>query len=194
MRKIISSCLLVVLFAAANMAHAESAKDTPKSAKDIPVADFFKNPAYGGMQLSPNGKYMATLVDVLDRRNLMVMETNNLSKVEMLTGFKKQNVGGFFWTDNERIVFTMDSSNGREAVSLYTVKRGEKRPKIVKLLGADFGDRGVITAQVVHELPNESNHLIVSYNRRYIKAPDLYKLSLDSKWNPRKNRKKTGKK
>lgn len=157
-------------------------------APKIPVEDFFKNPSYSQLQLSPDGKYLAALIDVLDRRNLMVMETNDLSKYEILTGFKKQNVGGFFWANNDRIVFTMDSSNGREALSLYTVERGKKKPKIVQLLGAEGSTRGTISANVVHTLPDDPNHIIVAYNRRYIKAPDLYKLALDSKWNSKKKR------
>lgn len=159
-----------------------------KSDKQIPLEDFFKNPAYSQLQLSPNGKYLAALIDVLDRRNLMVMETNDLSKYEVLTGFKKQNVASFFWANDDRIVFTMDSSNGREALSLYTVERGKKKPKIVRLLGAEGTTRGVVSASVVHTLPEDPNHIIVSYNRRYIKAPDLYKIALDSKWNGRKKR------
>lgn len=162
--------------------------ETSASTAKIPVEDFFKNPGYSQLQLSPDGKYLATLIDVLDRRNLMVMETNDLSKYEVLTGFKKQNVGSFFWANNERIVFTMDSSNGMEALSLYTVERGKKKPKIVQLLGAEPTTRGVVTANVVHTLPEDPNHIIVSYNRRYIKAPDLYKVALDSKWNSKKKR------
>lgn len=96
---------------------------------------------------------MAALIDVLDRRNLIVMETNNLAKYEVLTGFKKQNVGSFFWANNERIVFTMDSSNGMEALSLYTVEHGKKKTRIVKILGAEPTTRGVVTASIVHTLP-----------------------------------------
>ncbi len=158
------------------------------TSKQIPVKDFFKNPGYSQLQLSPNGKYLAALIDVLDRRNLIVMETNNLAKYEVLTGFKKQNVGSFFWANDERIVFTMDSSNGMEALSLYTVEHGKKKPKIVQLLGAEPTTRGVVTASIVSTLPEEPNHIIVSYNRRYIKAPDLYKVALDSKWNGKKKR------
>jgi len=159
-----------------------------KPATKVPLEDFFKNPAYSQLQLSPNGKYLAALIDVLDRRNLMVMETNNLGKYEVLTGFKKQNVGSFFWANNDRIVFTMDSSNGKEALSLFTVERGKKKPKIVQLLGAEGTTRGVVSANVAHRLPDDPNHIIVSYNRRYIEAPDLYKIALDSKWNVKRKR------
>lgn len=156
--------------------------------KQIPVKDFFKNPGYSQLQLSPDGKYLAALIDVLDRRNLMVMETADLSKFEVLTGFKKQDIASFFWANNKRLVFTMDTSNGMEALSIFTVERGEKKPKIVKLLGAEPTTRGVVTASIVSTLPDDPEHIIVSYNRRYIKAPDLYKVAVDSKWNGRKKR------
>jgi len=181
MKTIIKSFITLFLLLSVSVTYA-------KSGKEIPLEDFFKNPAYSQLKISPNGKYLAALIDVLDRRNLMVMETNNLSKYEILTGFKKQNVGSFFWANDDRIVFTMDSSNGREALSLYTVERGKKKPEIVQLLGAEGTRRGVVSASVAHTLPDDPNHIIVSYNRRFIKAPDLYKIALDSKWNSRKKR------
>lgn len=180
MRKHIFSIVLCLSFLLSSAVNA--------STKKIPLEDFFKNPTYSQLKLSPDGKYLAGLTDLLDRRNLIVMETGNPANYEVLTGFKKQNVGGFFWANNERIVFTMDSSNGREALGLYTVERGKKKIKLVELLGAEFTSRGAISARVVHQLPEDPNHIIVSYNRRYIKAPDLYKVALDSKWNSKQKR------
>ncbi|WP_196141196.1 S9 family peptidase [Aliikangiella sp. G2MR2-5] len=154
-------------------------------AADIPVKEFFKNPDYTALQLSPNGKYLALLSPVNGRRNIVVMETNDLSKARAITGLSSQDVGGFFWANNDDIVFTMDS-DGNEAFSIFTVDTTEKQPNIVQLVGAQVGASGIRSASVVHSLPDDPDHIIVQYNGRRVKAADLYKLPLDSRWDPRK--------
>lgn len=156
---------------------------TPTAAAPIiPVADFFKTSDYAAPMLSPDGKQIAVLINVLDRNNIMVMDTDNPQKFRVLTGFKKDNVGGMFWASNNRIVFTVDSSNGREAASIFSVRTDKKKIKIVKLTGTDFSSRGAVFAQIVSTLEDDPEHMIVSYNKRYIDAPDLYKIAFDSKW------------
>jgi len=178
MKRLIQYSFLCLIVLGANTAFA-------KTAKDIAVKDFFKNPDYSSLQLSPNGEFLAARVTVNDRNNIIVMETNDLNKYQFLTGFTDSQVASFFWASDDRIVFTMDSSNGGEAFGLYTVKR-EKKPEIVTLLAASYQDRSIVSARIVNTLPDEPNHVIVSYNRRYVRAPDLYKLALDSKWHPRR--------
>lgn len=157
-------------------------------ASDIPVKDFFRNPSYTSMELSPNGKYLAMLSPVGNRRNIVVMETEGLKNVRAVTGLKHQDVAGFSWANNEDIVFTMDS-DGNEAFSIYKVDTSEKTPKIVTLVGAKAKGRSIVSASLVHSLPEDPDHIIVQYNGRKSTAADLYLLPLDSKWseNRRKN-------
>jgi len=149
--------------------------------------DFFSLPDYTAINLSPSGKYMATLMPINDRLNLVVLETNNRENLVVLTAFKKYNVGSYFWSSDDRIVFTVDQTDGQEALSLYSVTR-TKKPKITELVKASFANRGAIMATVIHTLPDDPDHIIVQYNKRYVKKPDLYKMRVDKKWN--KSRKK----
>jgi len=156
--------------------------------KELPSAtDFFSLPDYTAINLSPSGKYMATLMPINNRLNLVVMETKNRENISVLTGYKKYNVGNYFWASDDKIVFTVDQTNGQEALSLYTVTR-TKKPKITELVRASFSRKSAIMASVVHTLPDDPNHVIVQYNKRYVKNPDLYKLSLDSKWNNKRKK------
>jgi len=61
---------------------------------DIPVEAFFNNPDYTNLQLSPNGKYLAVISSVNKRRNIVLLETENLKNYRPLTGYEKLNVGG----------------------------------------------------------------------------------------------------
>lgn len=158
-----------------------------KSTQSHSAKDFFSLPDYTAFTLSPSGKYLAALMPIHDRMNLVVMETENRSNYHVLTAFKKASVGGFFWASDERIVFNVDETNGQEALSLYSVNNG-KKPKITKLVAATFDRRSAIMASVVNTLPDDPDHIIVSYNKRYVKQPDLYKLRVDQKWNERRKR------
>ena len=153
---------------------------------DIPVKDFFKNPEFTNLQLSPNGKYLAVMSPINDRRNIVIMEVDSLKNVRALTGLSKQNVAGFFWANNDNIVFTLDS-DGNEAFSLFVVNTTGKT-KIKELVGSSVGASGIRSASVVHTLPEDPDHILVQFNGRIVKAPDLYKLPLKSRWNKRRKK------
>jgi len=151
--------------------------------KELPSAtDFFSLPDYTAITLSPSGKYLATLMPVNNRLNLVVIETKNRKNISVLTGFKKYNVGSYFWASDDRIVFTVDQTDGQEALSLYSVTR-EKKPEIIELVKASFSRRSAVMASVINTLPDDPDHIIVQYNKRYVKKPDLYKMRIDTKWN-----------
>ena len=43
------------------------------AAKEVPVEDFFKRSGYSSFQLSPDGKYLAAITPVNNRRNIAVI-------------------------------------------------------------------------------------------------------------------------
>ncbi|RLA03402.1 MAG: S9 family peptidase [Gammaproteobacteria bacterium] len=158
-------------------------------ASDIPVKDFFRNAEFSGMQISPDGKHIAVLSPVNNTRNIVVMDTEGLKNFRTVTRYKDQDIAGFFWANNDDIVFTMDS-DGNEAFSLFKVDTSSKKNKIVTLVGSQSGSSGIRSASVIHVLPEDPDHLIVQYNGRRVKSPDLYKLPLDSSWNRSKKKNK----
>ena len=157
------------------------------SASELKVEDFFKNPKFTSLQLSPDGSKLAVISPVGKRKNIAIMETDGLKNIRAVTGLKEQDIAGFFWANNEDIIFTIQS-DGSEAFSLYKVNISKKKPRVDLLVGSKSGASGIRTAAVVHTLPNDPDHIIVQYNGRRIKAPDLYKLNIHSRWN--KKRKK----
>lgn len=157
------------------------------STDKIPVSAFFKNPDFIGLQLSPNGKYLAVISSVFDRRNIVLLETDNLSNGIPLTRFDDFDISSYFWANDDTIVFTMDQSGGQEGFSIFKVDISGKR-KITKLTGATFGRAGIRMATVVNTLFDDPDNIIVAYNGRRVMSPDLYKLPLDSRWNDRRNK------
>lgn len=153
----------------------------------IPVEDFFKTPEFSGLQLSPNGNFIAVLSPVNKRRNIVIMDTVGLKNIKPITGFKEQDVRGFYWANDKQIVFTLDS-DGNEAFSIYTIDVTKRKPKVVKLVGAIGDSSGIRSASTVHTLPDDPDHIIVQYNGRRVSAPDLYKVPLNSKWSEKGKR------
>ncbi|GHB58472.1 peptidase [Psychrosphaera saromensis] len=151
------------------------------------VEDFFKNPTFSSLQLSPDGKYLAVLSPINDRKNIVILETEGLKNAKPVTKFDEQDISGFTWANDNEIVFTLDS-DGNEAFSLYKINVHAKKGKVVELIGSKVGASGIRSAAIVHMLPNDPDHIIVQYNGRNIKAPDLYKLPLNSRWDRKRDR------
>jgi len=152
----------------------------------IPVKDFFKDPDFSGLQISPNGKFLAVLSPVGERRNIVVMDVDGLKNVRAVTALKDQGVAGFFWANNNDIVFTMDA-DGNEAFSLFVVNT-KGNAKIKELVGSSVGSSGIRTASVINQLVNDPDHILVQFNGRRVKAPDLYKVPLDSRWSHKRKK------
>ena len=147
------------------------------SAQSPTVEDIFRNPEFTNMQLSPSGKYLATLAPVNGHRNVVVLETDGLKNIKPLTGLDDQDVAGFFWASDDVIVFTMDA-DGNEAFGLYSVNRTHDRPKIKTLVEPEVNRSGVRFATVVSTLPDDPDHIIVQWNKRNLRYFGLYKVNV----------------
>jgi len=164
-----------------------AAETTWAKASDLTVKDFFRSPEFSALTLSPNGKYIAVLSPVNNRRNIVIMETDGLKNIKPITGFKKQNIRSFYWANNHEIIFTLDS-DGNEAFSIYKIDTQKKKSKVIKLVGSQVDSSGIRSASTVHTLPDDPKHIIVQYNGRKVKAPDLYKLPIDSRWSEKRGK------
>ena len=158
------------------------------SPSNIPVEDFFKNPDFSGLSLSPDAKDMAVISTVNGMRNIVLLDVATLRNARPLTGFSDLNVGGFFWANDNTIVFTLDASAGQEAFSIFSVTTDTKKPVVREIVGATFGSSGVRSASVVNRLPDDPDHIIVQYNGRNARYPDLFKVPVKSRWSSKRSK------
>ena len=107
------------------------------------------------------------------------METGNLRKANAVTGLKKYDIRNFFWANDDRIVFTFDKE-GEEAFGLYAVGREGGRVDTLVEPEVSWGARAIRFASVVDRLRDDPNHVIISYNKRRVESPDLYKLNVNN--------------
>jgi len=72
----------------------------------VPLEDFFRNPHFDQLALSPDGRRLGCLVSQNKHFNLATIDLIN-NKVTALTSFSDGNVLEFHWISNERLVFRL---------------------------------------------------------------------------------------
>lgn len=137
----------------------------------IPLEDFFKNPEKTSYQISPDGKYYSYLAPYEKRMNIHVQERGKDS-VMRLTSETDRNIAGYFWPNNEQILYLKDTG-GDENYKVYLANISGDEPKCL----TDFdGVRSMIT----DDLPDIPNEVIISMNKRNPQVFDPYRLYLDN--------------
>lgn len=74
----------------------------------IPIIDFFKTAEKSTFRISPDGKYISYLKPYKDKQNLFIQSLSD-GTVRMATSFTDYSLrGDYFWTFNDKIVFSQD--------------------------------------------------------------------------------------
>jgi dipeptidyl aminopeptidase/acylaminoacyl peptidase len=153
---------------------------SPQAAEKKDLAYFFKNPEYAGFQLSPNGQKLAVLAPYEGRMNLVVMNTD-ISDGRFVTNVKSQDVSGFFWVNDERLVFVMDK-DGNESFGMFAVNADGSRPRTLaepvdEQIKAGAATKIVVT-QLLDLLRDDDEHILVTNNERRAANPDVYRMNV----------------
>ncbi len=135
-------------------------------ANSIPVSDFYKRPPMTGFQLSPNGKYLAAVVPIGQRRNVAVIDLET-RKAWPVTSITKQDIGGFVWASDDRLLFFLDNE-GNESRGIFAVDRDGKNPKMLieppesQMRAGRFE---VLGADIVSLMENDPERVLISVSR-----------------------------
>jgi dipeptidyl aminopeptidase/acylaminoacyl peptidase len=133
------------------------AQATPR----LPVDAFFAEPDVSSVQVSPDGKSLAFLTTLGTGKVGIALMHLDTGKVEPLVGAKDENYEGFFWKNNDWIVFGGDIG-GNESSALRSISLSKR--KVIALADSydeRFADRAN-SAQIVDELKFYPHHLLVS--------------------------------
>jgi len=125
-----------------------TAQTTPAPAADAkpPIADFFREAQMDRPLLSPDGKFIATVVRGKDENGVLaVIEIDNPRNVKVIAGFGDSGIGTFAWVTDERLIYTAgttDKGNQRQldGQGLWSVKRDGSDPRA--LIHAKFDQQG----------------------------------------------------
>jgi dipeptidyl aminopeptidase/acylaminoacyl peptidase len=164
-----SSCLLIFLFLSSAMLHAQEALLT--------VDVLFRNPDVGNCQLSPDGKFVALTTS---REG-----TSNINVLDFSTGKSTQatheafDIGDFFWADSERLVYSSSESvaGGSGRLRYYSIDaNGSNRQLLTPESPKD--DISFMEASLLHKLPEDADHILVSLRPSVARYPGIYKIDI----------------
>jgi dipeptidyl aminopeptidase/acylaminoacyl peptidase len=82
-------------------------------AREVPIQDFFKDPEFSSITLSPDGKHMAVTVPQADRTVLAVLRVSDQGLVGKWDYGENRHFRQVMWANNERILFRVGFKTGK---------------------------------------------------------------------------------
>ncbi len=146
-------------------------------AQEPSVEDFFRNPEFTQMKLSPNGEWVAALTPINNRRNLAVLGVHDAQAVALTNG-RRTDISDYFWVTDERLVYTIDV-DGNEAFGLFAIDRdgSDWRELVEPAGGVQFFPRQILP---LDRLEDDPNHILVTDNERRKLYPDVFRLNVQT--------------
>ncbi|MCD6556321.1 MAG: S9 family peptidase, partial [Bacteroidales bacterium] len=139
-------------------------------AKKIALEDFFKNPDKTSYQISPDGNYFSYMAPYEKRMNVFIQKRGQDSVIQ-LTSETDRNIAGYFWPNNDQILYLKDNG-GDENYKIYLVNINGEEPKCL----TDFDGVRSMIIDDLHDIPNQ---VIIAMNKRNLQVFDPYRLNLD---------------
>ena len=139
------------------------------SVQRIPLEDFFRNSPQTAFQLSPNGEHISFMSPYQDRMNIFVRDLDG-GKAIQLTHEIERSVAGYFWADNERILFLKDE-DGDENFHIFGVNMD----------GSDlrcYTPFDGVRASIIDDLEEIPDQVLIGMNKRNPEVFDPYRLDL----------------
>lgn len=140
-------------------------------ARQYAVEDFFRNPEKANFSLSPDGSFYAWMAPYRDMMNVFVREIGT-ENVTQLTFDTLRSVYGFFWANNDRILYIKDAG-GDENMKLFGVNKDGTDLKAL----ADFPK---VRAEMIDDLPDIDEFVIIGLNKRDPRLFDPYRLDINT--------------
>lgn len=162
---------LVLLFVIACKKDKSDETVAMKPAPEIPVEDFFKNSEKRTFRLSPNGEYIAYLAPYNKRMNIHVRKFDSDSVIRV-TSVEDRDLAGYFWANNDRLVYIRDKA-GNENFHLFAVNKDGSNEK-------DLTPFDGVRAQIIDDLEENQNEMIIGLNKRIPQVFDPYRLNINT--------------
>ena len=138
-------------------------------AKQIPLEDFFKNPEKSSYQISPDGSFYSFMAPYKNRMNIFIQKIGDSSATQ-LTFEEARDIAGYFWPNNEQIVFLKDEG-GDENFHLFGVNIDGSN-------SVSFTDFDGVRAKIIDDLPDQKDFVVIGLNKRNKQVFDPYRLNL----------------
>jgi dipeptidyl aminopeptidase/acylaminoacyl peptidase len=163
--------LIFCITSCGNKESSEILNENILKAKQIPLEDFFKNPEKSSYQISPNGDYFSFMAPYKSRMNIFIQKRGDSNSVQ-LTFEEDRDVSGYFWPNDNQIMFLKDDG-GDENYHLFGVEIDGSNL-------VSYTDFEGVRAQMIDDLPGQDNFVVIGLNKRNKQVFDPYRLKLSS--------------
>ncbi|SRX52727.1 S9 family peptidase [Aequorivita sp. CIP111184] len=136
------------------------------------VADYFKTPEAYSFKLSPNGRFISYMKRrETGERDLYLKETAT-QKETLLIKQEEDLIRGYFWANNNRILYLQDKG-GNENHHVFGVDvTGESKKELTPYEG--------VKVNIIESLKEDEDHVIVQMNKDNLQQEEPYKLNINT--------------
>ncbi len=135
------------------------------------IEDFFRNPEKSRYQLSPDGEYFSYMGPYERRQNIFIQKIGE-EKATRITSETDRDISGYFWANNNRILFIKDSG-GDENFQLYAVDKDGKN-------AIDLTPFEKVRIQIIDQLEDIEDEIIIGMNNNNPQLFDPYRVNIES--------------
>lgn len=151
-----------------------------RAAEDrIPLEDFFRDPAFTEIELSPDGTKVSALSIWKDQPNLYVIDLKTRSPA-MLTGMTSMGVANVRWVTNDRLIFT-GVEDGYSTGGLFAIDANGKHSRALIKSVRQQGNRGSWVYRggaFLGYIGGSSKEILITSNERHQFEPDVYRINV----------------
>ena len=137
----------------------------------IPVEDFFKNPEMSSFQISPDGKHYSYTAPWENRMNIFVKEVGS-ENATRITEQKDRDIAGYFWANDNRIVYLKDDDGDENFYLVAVNANGENLTPLTREAG--------VRTQIIDDLEDDQDFMIIGLNKRNPQVFDAYRLNINT--------------
>ena len=142
-----------------------------RTAKKIPIDDFFRNPVKTSFLISPDGKYISYLQPYQNRMNIFVQSIDG-KHVTRVTNETEYNTVFHCWANNNELLFMNDNGRNKSA-HLYAVTRTGRNLR--GLLPVDS-----VRVRLINSDNIINNQILIALNKRDSTIFDAYRLNVSN--------------
>lgn len=156
------------------------------TANALSVNDFSRHPEFYDVKISPDGKYLAALVNTEGRKTLAFLDSDTFKVIFALGGDKRDQVADYYWVNNERVIVQVEQVRGSLEKPLnygeiYAVNFDGKKGAMI------YGYRAKTPTSnggfLVDNLKGDDQHVLIrsqALSRRTDVIPEIVKLNIYS--------------
>jgi len=135
------------------------------------VEDFFRTPDKSRYQLSPDGTYFSYMGPYKRRQNIFIQKIGSDEAIR-ITSETERSISGYFWANNNRLIFIKDSG-GDENFKLFAVDKDGANAK-------DLTPFEGVRIQIIDALKDLEDELIIGMNKNNKMLFEPYRINIET--------------